>query len=122
MAVSSSNEATSVQPVAPLDLSDHARTRLRYDNTERCLDRSVISEAIVDGDWQSASNRMGDTAIFHEVAGITFKVIVDSIDRVVITAYPVEMDRFEAVQSNQWTQEQIRSVEERVAEGLTELI
>lgn len=114
--------AASPQTATPLSLSDHIRNHLRYRSDERCLDKSVINECILHGDRHDSSHEDGGTAAVHEIAGITFEVIIDPVNRVAVTAYPVEFSRFEAITSNRWTQTQIRSVEERVRTGKTELV
>lgn len=110
------------ETVTSFHLSDHLRNRLRYHSDERCLDKSVINECILHGERRANPHGDGDTAIVHEVAGITFEVIVDATDREAVTAYPIAFSRFEAITSNRWSQTQIRSVEQRVRDGKTELV
>jgi hypothetical protein len=54
--------------------------------------------------------------------GILFKIAVDTIKEQVVTAYPIGLNRMKAIKSNRWTQTQIKSVQERVREGKTEMI
>jgi len=108
--------------VSTFELSSHVRQRLKYENDRRCIDKQVISDAVLQGKRGPNPEGDTDTAITYTEAGVTFLIVVNTYTKVVVTAYPIEFDRMEAIKSNRWTQTKIRSVQKRVKEGKTELI
>ena len=100
-------------------LSRHVRQRLKYDDEDRAIDREVINEAVLYGETVDSRNGGNEVEVHHTVAGITFKVVLNEVNKVVASAYPIEFSRFDAVTSNRWTRSQIEGIEERIEEGKT---
>lgn len=111
----------SLQQKQTFGLSDHVRQRLHYDNKQRCIEREIISDAILHGE-RTEDNEDNVKAIIYSVCGVTFRIPVDVSNESVLTAYPVKLDEMEAIKSNRWTQTQIESLRERVRSGKTEMI
>jgi len=108
--------------VSTFSLTIHVLQRLHYECERRCIDRQLISNAIQRGDRRDNPGGDSDTAIHYMEGGILFKIAVDTIKEQVVTAYPIGLNRMKAIKSNRWTQTQIKSVQERVREGKTEMI
>jgi hypothetical protein len=110
------------QSVTDFDLTDHIRDVLSTKSNKRCLDSRIINEACQYGERKDNPGGKSDTAIHYTKCGITFLVAVDTRQGAVVTAYPIKIDRVEAIKSCRWSGDQLRAVQVRIDRGDTKVV
>lgn len=110
------------QSVTDFDLTNHIKRVLKTKSDKRCLDNQIIDEACKHGKRKNNPGGKSDTAIHYTECGITFIVAVDTKQAAVVTAYPIKIDRVEAIKSCRWTGNQLRAVQQRIDDGDTQIV
>jgi len=110
------------QSVTDFHLTDHVKQVLKTKCDKRCLDSRIIDEACKHGQRKDNPGGKSDTAIHYSKCGITFLVAVDTKQEAVVTAYPIKINRIEAIKSCRWNGDQLRAVQQRIDDGDTEIV
>lgn len=92
---------------------------LYTDEPPRHLDGDIIEGCIREGAVVDPETQNGVYFLDHEVAGVTFRLVVAERKGLVLTGYPVGIDDAVAESAPRWTSDDLRDIRAHVEADIT---